>query len=356
MFNLHSSSAIMMAVIWPKGKNENFPQDETLQYLLILCTKVGLNTFVLSFWRHSILKSLLGLCSVSMYAADMLLVCAVSGAWLFKEHLPTSTSMCFILAHGSAVYALLPLPILIAGAFDYASYPNLDITRSSRSRVVSYCIMVVLMWASAFVYTYHYTDTEPTEIYKDKLRVTVCRVHGSTVVFQFNMQISIAVGLILLLYFKKLIGWLSRANKLAELRSTAFVPDQDFPYSQFGECGKSEIQESSPPFFVSLTLGFAVNWAPYLLMCLTCAMVGFVVPAYASVNLLWMACANSVLVGIAFWFRSDKTGPYSKFPDETCFWNTYWQLSKGILPTVDTMLPTKLYRMVHKPTMPFQEI
>lgn len=352
MFNLHSSSSpMMMAIIWPKGINEKLPHDETLQYLLILCTKVVLNTFVLSLWRHSILKSLLGICSVSMYAADVLLVCAVFGAWLFKEHVPTSTSMCFILAHGSTVYALLPLPILIAGAFDYASYPNLDITCSSWSRVGSYCIMVVLMWASAIVYTYHYTDTQPTEVYKDKLRLLVCRVHGSTAVFQFNMQISIGVGLILLLYCKKLIGWLSRANKLAELRNTAFVPDQDFPYCQFGDCGNG-----SPPLFVSLTLGFAVNWTPYLLMCLTFAMVRFDVPAYASVNLLWMACANSVLVGIAFWFRSDRTGPYGKLPDDTCFWNIYWQLSKGISPTLDTELPTKLHIIVHKPTTPYQEI
>uniref|UniRef100_A0A671R0Z3 Probable G-protein coupled receptor 160 n=1 Tax=Sinocyclocheilus anshuiensis TaxID=1608454 RepID=A0A671R0Z3_9TELE len=292
-----------MAVIWSPGINEDFPHDETLQYLLILCSKVALNTLVLSFWRHSILRSLLGLCSVSMYVADMLLVSAVTGAWLFKEHLPTSTSMCFILAHGSAVYALLPLPILIAGALDYASYPYLDVNSSSQRRAVSYCIVVVLMWTLACSYTYNYTDTQPMEIYKDNARALVCRVHGSSVVFQFSMQLSIAVVLILL-----------------------------------------------------LTLGFALNWMPYLLMCLACALVGFVVPAYASVNLLWMACANSVLVGIAFWCRSDGSGPLGKFPDDTCLWNIYWHLSKGTSPTVDAKLTTRLYIIVHKPAMTFREI
>uniref|UniRef100_A0A673HF38 Probable G-protein coupled receptor 160 n=1 Tax=Sinocyclocheilus rhinocerous TaxID=307959 RepID=A0A673HF38_9TELE len=292
-----------MAVIWSPGINEDFPHDETLQYLLILCSKVALNTLVLSFWRHSILRSLLGLCSISMYVADMLLVSAVTSAWLFKEHLPTSTSMCFILAHGSAVYALLPLPILIAGALDYASYPYLDVNSSSQRRAVSYCIVVVLMWTLACGYTYNYTDTQPMEIYKDNVRVLVCRVHGSSVVFQFSMQLSIAVVLILL-----------------------------------------------------LTLGFALNWMPYLLMCLVCALVGFVVPAYASVNLLWMACTNSVLVGIAFWFRSDGSGPLGKFPDDTCLWNIYWHLSKGTSPTVDANLTTRLYITVHKPAMTFREI
>ncbi|XP_018949173.1 probable G-protein coupled receptor 160 [Cyprinus carpio] len=349
MWNQHTSSAIMMAVIWSPGINENFLHDETLQYLLILCSKVALNTFVLTFWRHSILKSLLGLCSVSMYVADLLLVSAVTSAWLFKEHLPTSTSMCFILAHGSTVYALLPLPILIAGAFDYASYPYLNVNSSSQRRAVSYCIVVVLMWTLACGYTYNYTDTQPMEIYKDNMRVLVCRVHGSSVVFQFSMHLSIAVVLILLIYFKKMIGWIRRANKLAE-------KDQNFLYSQVGGCGNSEIQESSPPLFVSLTLGFALNWMPYLLMCLVCALVGFVVPAYASVNLLWMACANSVLAGIAFWFRSDGSGPLGKFPDDTCLWNIYWHLSKGNSSTVDAQLTTRIYIMVHNPAMTFREI
>ncbi len=353
MLTQYASSAIMMAVIWSPGVNENFPQDEILQYLLIVCSKVALNTFVLSIWRHSILKSLLGLCSVSMYVADVLLVSAVIGAWLFKEHIPTSTSMCFILAHGSAVYALLPLPILVAGALDYASYPHLDVSSSSRRRAVCYCTVVVLLWAFACFYTYNYTDTQPMEIYKDNARVLVCRVHGSTIVFQFSMQISIAVGLILLFYFKTTIDWIRRVNKLA------FDPekDQHFPYNQDGEGGISETQESSPPLFVSLTLGFALNWIPYLLVCLLCAFLGFVVPAYASVNLLWMACANSVLVGIAFWFRGARIGPLRQFPDDTCMWNIYWHLSKGTTPTVDAKLTMRLYKMVHKPAaVPFQEV
>ncbi|KTF88333.1 hypothetical protein cypCar_00002184 [Cyprinus carpio] len=345
----------MMAIIWSPGVNENFPHDETLHYLLILCSKVALNTFVLSFWRHSILKSLLGLCSVSMYVADVLLVSAVTGAWLFKEHLPTTTSMCFILAHGSAVYALLPLPILIAGALDYTSYPHLDVSSSSWRRSVCYCTVVVLLWAFACCYTYNYTDTQPMEIYKDNARLLVCRVHGSTVVFQFSMQISISVGLILLFYFKTTIGWIRKANKL---KNTAFALEKDqlLPYNQVGEGGNSETQESSPPLFVSLTLGFALNWIPYLLMCLVCAFLGFVVPAYASVNLLWMACANSLLVGIAFWFRSARTGPLRKFPDDTCLWNIYWHLGKGTTPTVDAKLTMRAYKMVHKPAVPFQEI
>ncbi|XP_056319086.1 probable G-protein coupled receptor 160 [Danio aesculapii] len=346
MLNQHKPPAVMMAIVWSPGTNDNFHHDETLQYLLILCTKVALNTFVLYFWRRSILKSLLGICSVSMYVADVLLVCAVSSAWILRENLPTSTSMCFILAHGSTIYALLPLPILIAGVFDYASYPNLDKTHCSRRRVVSYCLFAVLLWVSVIIYTYHSTNTQPTEIYKDNLKLIVCRVHGSTVVFQFSMYVLTVMILILLLHLKKLTGWVSRAKKLAKLENLTFLSDQD--YSQIEESGNSEIPESSPPLFVSLTLGFAMNWVPYLLISVTCVLVDFAVPAYASVNLLWMACANSLMVGIAFWLKSDKIGPFTKFPDDTCFWKVYWHLSNESPITVDK---TSLYV-----TIPIQKV
>ncbi|XP_051526133.1 probable G-protein coupled receptor 160 isoform X2 [Myxocyprinus asiaticus] len=345
----------MMAILWSPEPNKTSVHNESLQYLLILCCKVALNTLILSFWMRSIHKSFLGLCSISVYVADALLVGAITCACFLREHLPTSTSMCFILAHGSAIYALLPLPILIAGAFDYATYPHLVTEHSSQRRTVIYCITVAVIWASVCVYSYHHTNTRPTEIYKDKeVRVLVCHVQGSNVVFHFSAEVSIVVGLILLLYSNKLIGWTRRANEM-EQRYSAFDPEkqQYLPDSLVGEDGNWEIQESSPPLFASLTLGFAVNWMPYLFMCVACDLLGCVVPAYASVNLLWMACANSLLVGIAFWHMSDKTGHFSKFPDDICLWSIYWHLSKGTSPTVAAKLSKGLHILT---TSPSQEV
>ncbi|XP_051964391.1 uncharacterized protein si:dkeyp-100a1.6 isoform X1 [Xyrauchen texanus] len=348
------SSDRMMAILWSPEPNKTSVHDDTLQYLLILCCKVALNTLILSFWMRSICKSFLGLCSISLYVADVQLVGAIFCAWIVREHLPTSTSMCFILAHGSAIYALLPLPILIAGAFDYATYPHLVTEHSSQRRTVTYCITVVVIWASVCVYSYHHTDTRPAEIYKE-VKVLVCNVQGSNVVLHFNAEVSIVVGLIILLYSNKLIGWIRRANEMEEQINNAFDPEkhQYLPDSLDGEGGNWEIQESPPPLFASLTIGFAINWMPYLCMCVACDLVGCVLPAYASVNLLWMACANSLLVGIAFWHKSDKTGHFSKFPDDICLWSIYWRLSKGKSPTV----AAKLSMGLHTNTiMPSQEV
>ncbi|TRY99446.1 hypothetical protein DNTS_022992 [Danionella cerebrum] len=320
MNELSPSSVSMLSIIWLPGSPEKAPQDETLQYLFILSSKVLLDALVLSFWRRSILKSLLGICSISVYVADLLMVCVVFSAWLLREHLSTSISMCFILAHGSTLYSLLPLPVLIAGALDYASYPNLDMACCSPRRVLTYWIMVVLFWVLASIYTSFNTNTEPFEIYQETLRVTVCRVQESLVACKFSLFLMVATALVLLVYLRKLSGWIRRACKLYKS-----LLGRGASYSALG--ADEEHAGASAPLGVSLTLGFAVSWMPFLLMCLMCATVGFVVPAYASVNLLWMACANSLLVGITFWFRGSRTGPFVTLPDDTCVWNIYWHLS-----------------------------
>lgn len=341
-----------MAILQTTRSSENFCHDETLQYLFLLCSKVILNTLVLCFWRRSICKSFLGICSISIQAVDVLLVGAVFYIWFFKED--TVTSMCFILSHGSSVYTLLPLPILIAGAFDYATYPNAGYR--SHCRAVSRCVAVVLLWTSACLCSYLYTDTQPVEIYIDiDVKALACRVRGSTVTFHFCTELVFIVSVVLLLYFKNLIGWLRRAKMISKHRSSAFIFEkyQDDFYSQDEE---SENDENCPPVFVSLTLCFALSWMPYLLVLVSCELLGFVLPAYASVNLLWMACANSALAGFALWHQSGSDGPFRPFPDESCPWSVFWHLSKGRAHVNTVRLLEEPYVMVHKSTPPFQNI
>ncbi|KAM9400650.1 uncharacterized protein ACWYII_030496 [Salvelinus alpinus] len=47
-------------------------------------------------------------------------------------------------------------------------------------------------------------------------------------------------------------------------------------------------------------------------------LLGLVVPAYIGVNLLRFECANSLLVGLVFWLKSDWLEPYSDLPDGIC--------------------------------------
>lgn len=54
-----------------------------------------------------------------------------------------------------------------------------------------------------------------------------------------------------------------------------------------------------------MNLGFGTMWALYLVMCITCELLGLAVPTYFAMNILWLECANSLLVGLMFRLKSD---------------------------------------------------
>lgn len=317
-------------------ENENCTHDETLQYVLLLLSKVALNTLVLSFWLKSIPKTLLGVFSISIYLADLLLICSISWAWCFQQNHGTHEVMCFSLSHSSTVYSLLPLPILLAGALDCVLHQHMGFGQKSLGRTAVHCVVVLLLWTLACFYSSRYTNTELQTIqYKDGVKVLVCSVQGSVTVSRFSLSLFIIVGFTLLLHCRKLPRWVRLANKL-DKQKTHSLSMSDLAFSrdleklESGAVGKMHLdnQQDRPSLINSLVLCFALNWTPYLLMGVACDLLGYVVPAYASVNLLWTACANSLLVGVAFWYRSKKHGPFCTLPDDICTWSFYWYLSK----------------------------
>uniref|UniRef100_A0AAR2KMJ3 G-protein coupled receptors family 1 profile domain-containing protein n=1 Tax=Pygocentrus nattereri TaxID=42514 RepID=A0AAR2KMJ3_PYGNA len=266
--------------------------------------------------KHLIItKSFIGILSISMYLVDLLMICTISWIYSFRENLEAHKFLCFSLSHSSTVYSVLPLPVLLAGALDYAAHRHLVVSWDSPGRTAGRCIVVLLMWALACCYSYMYTSAELLTIqYKEEMQALVCPVQDSTVVSYFNLNLFIAAGAILLLYCRGVPRWARLANKLSSKRGW-LLDRQDLP-----------------PLFVSLTLCFILNWTPYLLMSVTCDLLGFAVPAYATVNLLWTACANSLLAGVAFWYSSDDLRPFCKLPDDICTWSFYWHLSKENYP------------------------
>ncbi|MCJ8735228.1 hypothetical protein PDJAM_G00244480 [Pangasius djambal] len=321
----------MMAVL--QEENEYCTHDTTLQYLLLLLSKVALNTLVLSFWLRSIPKTLLGVCGISIYLADLLLICFISWAWLFQQNRGTHEVVCFSLSHSSTVYSLLPLPVLLAGALDCVIHQ--DVGQKSLGRTAVHCVVVLLIWTLACFYSSCYTNTELLTIhYKEGVETLVCSVQGSVAVSRFSLNLFIIVGFVLLFHCRKLPRWVRLANKLTKQR-TGSPSMSDLAFSrnleklESGAIEETHIdnQQDRPPLIISLVLCFALNWTPYLLMCVACDLLGFVVPAYASVNLLWTACANSLLVGVAFFYRSNKHGPLCTLPDDICPWSFYWYLS-----------------------------
>ncbi|KAI5101493.1 probable G-protein coupled receptor 160 [Silurus meridionalis] len=324
----------MMAVL--EEENETCTEDSTLQYLLLLLSKVALNTLVLSFWLGSIPKTLLGIFSISIYLADLLLICSISWAWLFLENNDTHEVVCFSLSHSATVYSLLPLPVLLAGALDCVFQQHVGFGKKSLARTVVHCMAVLLMWTLACFYSSCYTKTDLLTIqYKEGVKAFGCSVQGSVAVNNFSLNLFFIVGFVLLFHCTKLPRWVRLANRLSKhwsgsLSMSDLVFSKNLEKLESGavDATHNDNQQDRPPLIISLVLCFALNWIPYLLMSTVCDIMGFAVPAYVSVNLLWTACANSLLVGVAFWYRSNKHGPYCTLPDDICPWCFYWYLSE----------------------------
>ncbi|KAG9270305.1 putative G-protein coupled receptor 160 [Astyanax mexicanus] len=335
---LHHSTGSMIAVLQEMEENGTCTHNETLQYLFLMLSKVALNTLVLSFWLRSITRSFLGIFSISIYLADLVLIGCISWIWWFRENLDIHKSMCFTLAHSSSVYSMLPLPVLLVGTLDYAYVRHMAVPQNSPSRTASHCMAVVLVWTLACFYSLWYTNSELLTIqYNEEINALVCPVHGSAVVSYFNFSLSIVASAVLLLHCRGISHWVRLVNKLNSRKSWPFTPRSDIAFSNMaeklkertaGELCTDDDQQSRPPLLVSLTLCFVFNWTPYLIMSVACDLLGFAVPAYATVNLLWMACANSLITGLAFWYSSDELGPFCKLPDDICAWSFYWHLSK----------------------------
>lgn len=342
----HFSPWSMMAVL--QEKNEVGTRDTTPQYVLLLLSKVALNTLVLSFWLRSIPKTILGICSISIYLADLLLICSISWAWMFQPDHGTHEAVCFSLSHSSTVYSMLPLPVLLAGALDCVIQQHVGFGQRSLRRTAVHSAVMLLMWTLACFYSFCYTNTELMTIqYKEGVRALVCSVQGSVAVSHFSLNLFIAVSFVLLFHFRKLPRWIRLANKLAKYRTGSLsmsdrASSRTLEKLESGGIEETHIfmQQDRPPLVVSLVLCFVLNWTPYLLMSIICDLLGFAVPAYASVNLLWSACANSFLVGMAFWYRSKKHGPFCALPDDICPWSFYWCLS---LENGQFTASTKLY-------------
>lgn len=332
---VHHSPGSMMAVLQEMEDNGNCIHDETLQYLFLLLSKVALNTLVLSFWLQSITQSFLGLLSISMFLADLLLIGIISWIWLFKENIHAHIALCFSLSHGSAVYSFLPLPVLLAGTLDYAAHRHSDIGQYAPARTAGRCAVVLLMWTLAFTHSFWNTNAELLTIqYKEGMKALVCPVQDSAVVSYFNLNLCIVLSAILLLHCRGVPHWVCLASRLSRKRAWPLVPKSDLAFSNKLKEGTAEETRAvddrlgHPSLFVSLTLCFALNWTPYLMMCVACDLLGFAVPAYATVNLLWTACVNSLLAGMTFWYNSDELGPFCKLPDDICLWSFYWHLSR----------------------------
>ncbi|XP_047226485.1 uncharacterized protein si:dkeyp-100a1.6 [Girardinichthys multiradiatus] len=346
----NSQTGKILAVIEQWDESSNQYTDNTKKYFMLFLIKFGLETAVFYSCSPKKYTYFLSVCSLSILVADFLLTFLMGSTWFLGAE-KSLMAPCSLLANASTIYRALPLPMMLLGLVDYCLE---DIFMSGCSvfwKTLRNVILTLVVWAVAAYFSFYSEYAGPVELDDvGEIKVFVCEVTESTLITAFILGLSTASLLTLVPFWSKISHWVREADRLIEAREQQQNTGSDLfftstwnpnPGTKIGlEEQPEENSLKRPPLWFGMTLGFLLFWMPYLVMSMTCLICGFGVPAYFSFNLLWLECSNSLLVGLVFWAKSGKNGPYSSLPENVCLWQVYWHLSRDIRLS---LLPVALF-------------
>lgn len=304
--------------------------DNSIEFLTLILSKVCLDLGTMYLCNLKPL-SFLNICSLSIVLVDLILAVFMSATLWLDVH-TSHMALCFIMAHFSAAYSALPVPMLCLGILDY----SLQVTQATKKclNLARTTILVLLLWSIAGIYAHASAGATLLEQEKNG-RYLVCEIQESkavtySVIAMFNVML-----LVLLPYWSSIPQWVKEADQIFDARektvktkTSDLITIKTVTLEDEITSTKKESAKSRPSMYISLLLGFGVIWTPYLSVTTICSLFEFGIPAYISVNLLWVQCINSLLAGTVFWLRSNSVGPYSNLPDNICSWQVYWHLSR----------------------------
>ncbi|KAL0970236.1 hypothetical protein UPYG_G00239200 [Umbra pygmaea] len=329
----------MLALIESWEEGGRCPEDNTGQFLVLLLLKGLLDCLFLSWCRCQMHTSFMGVCSLSLFLVDVALSCAVAAVW-FLGPARSPVSICFLLAHASEMFNALPVPVLVLGSLDYASELLCKVCRTTSCRALWNCTLVLLVWVLAGVRSCSSAVTELMTVeYEGGKGALGCAVQESVFMLHFSAGLILAMPCVVLLHYKQLYSWLNEAIRLSE-QSDSHEPllqsQSHLCYADLGQLGPKkekalvvEKKRQRYPFHLRMTLGFGATWVSYLFICIQYKLLGIGIPAYISVSVLWVECANCLLVELRFWLKSGWLGPYRDLPDDHSQWKICCRLRRG---------------------------
>lgn len=323
----------MFAVIEEWEVGSDYRTVNTDKYLFLMLLKFGLDMTVYSLCSQKPFVSLLSMCSLCIVLADGALVMALAGAWFLGPD-KTPVPLCMLLVIASTTYEAVPLPMSFLGFLDYCLFDTCCHRHSATRRKMRDVFLTLLVWTTALIYSFCFVKAETVVLdVTTKTMALACQVKESIMVTCFILITLTVVLCAALPYFSSISQWLKEADQLSKTREEKDKQTSDFlvvaskhTETKFNE--EDQEKPNRPPLWLSLMLGFAVFWMPYLSTSAVCLLLGFGVPAYITVNVLWLECTNSLIMGVVFWANSDLQGPYCNLPENVCLWSVYWHLSR----------------------------
>nr|XP_057940674.1 probable G-protein coupled receptor 160 [Doryrhamphus excisus] len=329
---LQKETSTMLAVLEQWGDDTGCHRDNMEFFILLMLSKFGLDVCALGLYnRARLFTSLLGMFSLTIVLADLVMAFFMVTVWLLATE---SISACFLMAFSSATYGTLPLPMVCLCLLDYC----LGDTWKTSYKALTNMAVTLLMWTFAGVYSYSTVNVELIELrYAAGKKVLLCEVQVTTVITFFLLGLFGLMICSMLPFCSRIPLWMCEARRLHKARENQENQWSDLLTStnrskltmseETNYLGKTTTPR--PPLWFSLMLGFGTYWMPYLVINAACLVLGFWVPAYIAVNLLWLECTDSVIVAVMFWAKSSTQGPYARVPPNVCSWEVYWHLSNG---------------------------
>lgn len=331
--------SVKMLAVLEEWNGENAAHvDNTSRYLYLILFKLGLDITILYLcWRRPH-TSFLSVCGLSIVLADAFMVVSMAIVW-FLSPLKSPMSVCFVLAHFSTIFSMLPLPMLGLGLLDYLFHDRCYANHRPVWTLLRNTALASLVWLLAAVYSYKTAKSYQMEIeHFGGLKATVCEVQESPLINYLVVGLLIVTICSLLPHYSAIPAWHKQANWLSDQRDKPnHTQKSDLLRNTAGQIGHEdavatalvETAQQPPSLWISLMLGFASAWLPYLFISVLFVFLGLGIPAYIMINLLWLECTNSLLVGVVFWVKSRHLGQYNHLPDDICLWRTYLHLSRG---------------------------
>ncbi|MBN3276501.1 GP160 protein, partial [Polyodon spathula] len=328
----------IMVILKSTGELQSTVHDNTSMFLYLFLFKAGLNCLAMTISHRRMRRSFMGFFGLSLFLADLMFLCFLV-AMKFRSSL--SDSLCSILSYFSSAYAKLPLPIVILGGIDHFMNLSRSGFPASRSRVFLYCVEVLLVWAIAI---FDSMRTMITEIQRLDLpnnqTAFLCPIYSSNTVNLFCVSVLVFTCCLAALCWKQplLFQRILQATDQDE-KSLGEPLRRDLPFSYSKLSDQEEGRESllnqqqqshskSMLLLLSINMDFLVNWDVFMVGSTIIIFCNLAAPSYMSINLLWLSCANSFLIGLVYWIQADRVGPLNGFPDDICKLNFYWLINR----------------------------